>query len=59
MTRTQQGHAYWKQLPSVVKQARQVATLGIAINKITAELIKPFVVIVGWLNKRIDRKGTQ
>jgi len=59
ISRTQQGYAYWKQLPSVVKHARQVATLAIAIGKLQAEVIKPFAAIVGWLNKRIDRKGTQ
>ena len=59
MTRTQEGYAYWKEIPSVVKHAREVATLAIAINKLTAELRKPVVVIVGWLSKRIDRKGTE
>ena len=59
ISRTQQGYAYWKKLPYVVKQARQVATLAIAIGKLQAEVIKPSAAIMGWLNKRIDRKGTQ
>ena len=59
MSRTQQGYAYWKQLPSQVAYARQVATLAIAIGKLQAEVIKPFAAIMGWLSKRFDRKGTE
>jgi len=53
MSRTDEGYAHWKEIPSAVKSAREIATMGIAIIKLKAALLAPLEPIVEWLNNRL------
>ena len=55
MSRTDDGYAYWKEIPSAVKAAREAATLGIATDKLKAALLQPLVPVAAWLTNKLTR----
>lgn len=54
---TELGFAAWKDSPSMVRRAREVAAANIAIATLRREALKLVAPFMGWLTSKLTRKA--
>ena len=52
-TRTQQGYAYWKEIPSAVKAAREWAELYVAVKNLRVAIMAPLEALYLWIDRKM------
>jgi len=55
-TRTEQGYAYWKEVPSAVRAAREWAEVYVAVKNLRVALMEPFEALYSWIDPKLGAR---